>query len=379
MLNRLKASSIVVILLVCGSAGAQQADRAQTDALSKRAADRLNALHEEADRLAAEERTLLGDLRRLEMDRESKTAEVRQLEQDAAAVTEELALLDAQVASLEQQERLNSPRLQARLVGLYKLGQGRYIRLLLSTSEIRDIGQAARTVAALARQDQQRVLEHQRMVAEITRSRGALEERRRGLVALQTGAARAKAAADQAVQARNALIEGIDRRRDVNAQLLGELLTAQQQLHTTMAGPASGGSAGPTTLPIGPFRGDLEWPVAGSVRQAFGRSARPGTAASKGIDVEAVEGAPVHAVHEGSVAFAGPFPGFAQLVIVDHGGDAFSLYGNLGDTAVAQGARVARGDLVGTAGIAATGAAGLYFELRIDGRPVDPLQWLRRR
>ncbi len=379
MLNRLKASSVIAILLACGSAGAQQADRAQTEALSKRAADRLNTLHEEADRLASEERTLLGDLRRLEIDREIKTEEVRQLEQDAVTIAEDLASLDAQVASLEQEERLDTPRLRARLVSLYKLGQGRYVRLLLSTSEVRDIGQAARMVAAMAAQDQRRVTEHQRRLDEITRSRTALEERRQRLATLRTGAARAKAAADQAVRARNALIEGIDRRRDLNAQLSGELVAAQQRLQSTMAGIAGGVAAAPATLPIGPFRGDLDWPVAGSLRQAFGRSSRPGTAASNGIDVEAAEGAPVHAVHEGSVAFAGPFTGFGQLVIIDHGGQTFSLYGNLRDTAVTRGAHVARGNLVGTAGIAATGASGLYFELRIDGRPVDPLQWLRRR
>ena len=56
----------------------------------------------------------------------------------------------------------------------------------------------------------------------------------------------------------------------------------------------------------------------------------------------------------------------------------FTLYGHLAEAAVAQGARVRRGEAVGTVGLVPAGGAGLYFELRIDGRPVDPLQWLRR-
>ena len=68
-----------------------------------------------------------------------------------------------------------------------------------------------------------------------------------------------------------------------------------------------------------------------------------------------------------------------RLVIVDHGTQTFSLYGNLKDVALAKGATVARGDLIGMVGVAATGATGLYFELRVDGRQVDPLQWLRNR
>jgi septal ring factor EnvC (AmiA/AmiB activator) len=378
MFNRLKATSIVTMVLACGTLGASQADRAQTEALSKRAADRLNALHDEAARLAAEERTLLGDLRRLEIDREIKAEELRQLEQEAAIVTRELAALDAQVATLESQERSDTPKLRARLVTLYKLGQGRYIRLLLSTAGIGDLGQAARMIAAMAEQDQRRVAEHQRRLDQIRLARAALDERGQRLVSLRREAALAKTAADQAVMARNALIETIDRRRDLNAQLTGELLGAQQRLQATLAGVAADGTGSVSTLPIGPFRGDLEWPVAGSVRRAFGQSSRAGTV-TNGIDIEAAEGATVGAVHEGSVAFAGPFSGFGRLVIVHHGGQTFSLYGNLGDTAVAQGERVNRGDRVGTAGIAVTGAAGLYFELRVDGRPVDPLQWLRRR
>ena len=85
------------------------------------------------------------------------------------------------------------------------------------------------------------------------------------------------------------------------------------------------------------------------------------------------------AVHEGAIAFADTFAGYGKLVIIDHGGQAFSLYGHLLDISVARGARVSHGDPIGTAGFALLGVAGLYFELRVDGQPVDPLQWLRKR
>jgi septal ring factor EnvC (AmiA/AmiB activator) len=380
MKSWLKASSAVAIVLACGSAGAQQADRAQTEALARRAALRLSTLHDEADRLASEERTLLGDLRRLEVEREIKAEELHQVEREAAQVAADLSALDAQVAALEHQEQTDAPRLQARLVSLYKLGQGRYVRLLLSASEVQRIGQASRIVAALAGQDRDRVAIHQRRLEELSRSRATFEERRGRLVTLRADAGRAKSEADRAVVARNERIRDIDERRDLNAQLSGELISAQQQLQATLSGLARGTTtAAPSVLPIAPFRGDLAWPVTGNLRQAFGRSARGGATASNGIDIAAAEGVTVQAVHDGTVAFAGTFAGFGQLVIVDHGGQTFSLYGNLQDTSVAKGARIERGEPIGTVGIAATGAAGLYFELRIDGRPADPVQWLRKR
>jgi len=68
-----------------------------------------------------------------------------------------------------------------------------------------------------------------------------------------------------------------------------------------------------------------------------------------------------------------------NVLIVDHGSQTFSLYGNLLDMAVAKGARVDRGEVVGHVGLSPSGPAGLYFELRVDGHPVDPLQWLKRK
>jgi septal ring factor EnvC (AmiA/AmiB activator) len=97
------------------------------------------------------------------------------------------------------------------------------------------------------------------------------------------------------------------------------------------------------------------------------------------MEFAAAEGAPVRTIHEGIVAFADTFAGFGNLVIVDHGSRTFSLYGNLLDVTVKRGARVEPGQVLGSVGTTAAGPAGLYFEMRVDGQPVDPLQWLRRR
>ena len=83
-------------------------------------------------------------------------------------------------------------------------------------------------------------------------------------------------------------------------------------------------------------------------------------------------------MHEGTVAYAAPFAGFGTLVIVDHGDSSFTLYGHLQEAAVTVGGQVSRGSVVGRVGVSPAGAPGLYFEVRIDGRPVDPLEWLRR-
>jgi len=357
--------------------GAQPPDRARTEALARRASERLQALQREADTLTAQERTLLGDLRKLEVDREIKGEQLRQIAADGARVAQDLAGNEDRTRELEAQEAVSRPELRSRLVDIYKLGQGRYLRLLLSTSDVRQVGQASRTLAALAKIDHDRVVSRQKTLDELTIARTALQGRRRQLNLLRQDAERAQAALAQAARARNELIRDIDGRRDLNSQLVAELQSAQQKLQLALRDLAAGASGDVASLPIRPFRGDLDWPVAQTGNR---RAARSGTsAASSGIEITAPEGAPVMAIHDGIVAFAGSFGGFGNLLIVDHGAQNFSLYGNLLEMSVHKGDRVERGQPIGSVGLAPAGSSELHFELRIDGQSVDPLQWLKKR
>ncbi len=133
------------------------------------------------------------------------------------------------------------------------------------------------------------------------------------------------------------------------------------------------------SLPIAAFRGTLRWPVAGPVRTTFGRHKHPKFetyTVQNGIEIAAAAETPVGAVHEGTVVFADLFRGYGLMVVVDHGDKHHTLYAHLAETRVAAGQRVAAGELVGTVGATSLGGPGLYFEVRREGRPQDPLEWL---
>ena len=87
-----------------------------TEALARRATERLQALHREADRLAAQESTLLGDLRKLEIERQLRAEELKRLASDATKVEAESAKVAERMAALETEERDQGPELRARLV-----------------------------------------------------------------------------------------------------------------------------------------------------------------------------------------------------------------------------------------------------------------------
>ena len=369
-------SVVAVFAFLIVSIGAQvPAERARTEALARRATERLQALQREAERLASEERTLLGDLRTLEIERQLRAEELKRVDADAATLQGQIDQTSARMDTLQESARTQLPELQERLVEIYKLGQARYLRLLLSTTDVRRLGQSTRTVAALAKLDRDRVATHARTLAELKTERKALDTRRTEFTALRAAAEKAQVAAQRAAQARTDLIRDIDKKRDLNAQLSSELQAAQQKLQATLRDLATGAPAVEAAqLPLRPVRGAHEWPVGGAVTRRFGRGS-----ASNGIEIAAAEGASAMAVHDGIVAFAGPFTGFGNLVILDHGGQTFSLYGDLLEIGVKKGARIEHGQPVGTAGPIPSGSDGVYFELRVDGHPVDPVQWLKKR
>lgn len=371
----------LLCVLAATPAGGQVSDKARLEAAARRASERVRELQREAETLVAEERTILVELRRLEVDRDLKAAELERIEADLATTSQELADIAAKLAPLEEAVVTARPQVEARLVELYKLGRPAYLRLLLNVRDMRAIGRAYRTVAALERRDRERIAEHARTLDALRQTRAMLEARQRRALRLQDAARQARRALDRAVAARTAMIRSIDTRRDLNAQLAGELQVAHRKLQDALAHLAAGRPAVlPAALPLRPFRGDLAWPVTGQVTARFGRDRRArGTSHRNGIEIAARGGTPVQSVHEGRVVYAEPFTGFGNLVIVDHGDQAYTLYGYLGSVAVRSGTAIDRGETVGLAGQGPSGQDALYFELRIDGKPVNPVEWLKRR
>lgn len=367
------SSAIAAIAAATLSLGAQAP--APASPASQRIAERISALQREADALASQEQTLIGELRKLELDRQIKIAELARIEEDLRTTDRQLAATVQRAAALRDAAETQRPDVEARLVQLYKLGRAGYWRLLLDVDDARSIGRAYRTASAMTRIDRERVEQHQRTLQALAKERAALEAKARDIGALQDKARAARAAIDRAVAARTALVASIDERRDLNAQLTGELQAAQQRLNASVS---QLGTARPAvSVPIRPFKGALPWPATGVVTSRFG-SQRGNGAARNGVEISIAEGRPVRPVHEGTVAFADQFTGYANLVIVDHGDNAYSLYGHLDSLDVKRGDQVDPQTRLGVSGRNPSGNPALYFELRIDAKPVDPLQWLKK-
>jgi murein hydrolase activator len=356
--------------------------RAQEGADAQRITDRIRTLQREAERLAGESRTLVGDLRQREIDRDIK---VEQLKQAGAAMNEAekgLQNTTTRLSDLEVQRINQLPDLKTQLVDVYKRGRSGYARMLFSAGDFREFARATRAVGALSAINERRIEEHRRTLAAMREERTAFEQRAKELQAKTADARRAKSTADAAVASAAELIRQIDSRRDLTAQYVGELQVAYTRLQQQVAVLSTEKSSGELIeVPLRPFQGALDWPVQGRIVGVFGQPSNRlgGTAVRNGIEIAADEDAPVRAVHGGSVGYAGPFTGFGTLVILDHGGNGYSLYGYLASASLKQGDTVETGAEVGRVGLAPAGPPTLYFEMRIDGRSVNPVQWLKPR
>jgi len=130
--------------------------------------------------------------------------------------------------------------------------------------------------------------------------------------------------------------------------------------------------------PFSRLKGSLRLPVAGELMNHFGAPREGGGVSWKGLFIRAAQGTAVKAIAAGQVVFSEWLRGFGNLVIVDHGEGYMSLYSNNESLYKQVGERVQPGDAIASVGNSGGQPdTGLYFEMRHQSRPVNPLLWVK--
>lgn len=119
-------------------------------------------------------------------------------------------------------------------------------------------------------------------------------------------------------------------------------------------------------------RGKLVNPARGTVITAYGQELSKGVT-SKGMVMQTRQAAQVIAPYDGSVVFSGPFKGYGNLIIIDHGKGYMSLLAGMASVEAETGQMVLAGEPVGI--MPEDGLAKLYIEIRKDKLPVNPAPW----
>ena len=284
------------------------------------------------------------------------------------------AASETEVARLELALDETRRNLRERLAALHRLGRQGYLRLFFALDPERPLLPSIRLVRYLARRDRRAfdgyrearaglARERDRLVAERAESERWIEResaRRAELLAVRSRRATLLARVETEQRALAARASDLSERERKLAELL-DLVTAD-------AGDALSGAS------IQRFRGILDWPAEGRVTQGFGFRLEPRyrtRVPHHGIELATAAGGEVRAVFPGKVVYAAPFQGYGNTVIVHHPGRVFTLYAGLSEVRAGKENMVPLGHVVGVA------SDKLYFEIRSEKRPEDPMSWLR--
>jgi murein DD-endopeptidase MepM/ murein hydrolase activator NlpD len=176
------------------------------------------------------------------------------------------------------------------------------------------------------------------------------------------------------IAAKHAAVAKIETRKAQLEQAIAENVRESSQIEALLQ--AASGPLGPAAT----GSGQLVWPAIGPITSPFGWRINPLFHTREfhpGIDIGAPYGATVSAADAGVVEYAGTMTGYGNVLVIDHGGGLATLYGHLSAYSVSVGQRVGRG-----APIANVGCTGwctgphLHFEVRVSGRPVNPVPYL---
>ncbi|MEN7343202.1 MAG: peptidoglycan DD-metalloendopeptidase family protein [Pseudomonadota bacterium] len=340
---------------------------ALTDDINERTRERdaLTADLGVVERKMANARTRLG-----EIDNEIAAAEARLVEIAAQTVVQQNALAEQQAILAKQ------------LRTAYMSGRQERIKLLLNQQSPATLGRMLQYYRYLSKARVGNIDAVQAAISSLASLKDQAAKTRDDMVILRRETTEVLAALDKDRTDRSALVDTINQRLNDERQMLASLNEREQEVQRLLESLSEILEAYPTgsEAPMSTLRGDLTWPVAGSVRINFGSNMAGGRVKSRGMVLATDSGTEVRAIYHGQVLYADWLPGMGLLVIVDHGEALMSLYGYNETLQVSVGDWIAPGDVIATVGNSGgQGAPGLYFELRAAAKPVNPRPWFKRR
>ncbi len=333
-----------------------------------------------------DDRQLLGEIEAYDTQIATLDVQLATLEGTLAAAEADHAAALAAATEAETHVSLRADSARALVRSLYRLRRFGVLRLLFGAGDPLELRRRAAYLRSALAADELRTTEFATLAT----------TRRDAAAKAEAANAATRQLRDQLVVQRESLDAERTRRRALLRDIRGsQALTARVLTETATARSDFDGSvrAREATMPesaaatanvdFRSLRGRLPRPVSGRLLRGFGGTTDPATGVrvvNNGLDFEAAAGSAFRVVADGTVTRAGYVKGYGQMVMVQHGSYA-TLYAHANGLKVVVDQAVRVGDVlgtVGTTGLAEDTVPQLHFELRYNGTPQDPTEWLAR-
>jgi len=348
----------------------------QNEAQLEQTRQRIAQVESQLADLAGKEQAGLARLASLEEQIGLTRSYLARLRNQAAARSGEIAQVARQIEQTSAEAASRKDALGRRLIAIYKYGQLNPLTALLSTRSVPEVYRKMLYLRWVVRADQRLAAELAQVNLELSAQRSRLVAAQAELDRLQREQLDQQAKLNLAIAAESALLRKVRNEKETGRALQQQLTESSGRLRDLVVGLQlrKERALPPTTSEFETGKGSLPWPLRGKVIATFGSKVHPRyktKTSNLGIDIKAGSSASVNTVAPGRVAYADQFMGYGNLVIVDHGGGFYSLYSNLTEMSAQVGAGVAAGTQIGVA------SDYLHFEIRKDGKPVNPIDWLK--
>ncbi len=325
------------------------------------------------------EKGLLQELALLEKEVARKRKEVEGLKQELEGLKRSISSLRKKAQEVKALSKEIESRLAERLVVIYKYARRGYLKVLASAGDLDEFRRRLTYVSRLMASDKGELERLNRRRISLARELSTLERE------ISSGEARLDARVERLATLQKEMerqvirLMKIHREREFYETAVKELEGAADKLKYVVIKTQEKPSK-KQAFQWGHFkaqRGRLLPPCEGRLIRGrkFFRSRR--NHLHKGIFIRAASGAKVRAVFSGRVEYSGLLKGYGQVIIINHGEKFFTISALLAERKKEEGDFVKTGDIIGT--IKGTGGPlgpTLYFEIRYDGRHLDPLKWL---
>ena len=307
--------------------------------------------------------------------------ELRQANQNFQATESKLKALRKTQSDLNRAKQKQKHALKNDINAAYRAGRQEYVKLLLNQEQPDKMARVVKYYDYYHRARMNRIDEFNGTLAQISSNEAAINKEIEQLDQLKKRLQNRQDKLSQAKQSRQQALAKLDSDIKANRSKVGQLKSDQAELEKVLHAVQQTMSDLPSNMGKQPFakrKGQLLWPSPGKHLKRFGNRRGNGSMNWKGILIQSQLGSEVKSIHPGRVVFSDWLRGFGMLTIIDHGDGYMSLYGHNESLLKSPGDWVASGEVIAFSGNqGGQSPEGLYFEIRKDGKPVNPASWCR--